>query len=571
MRDLAGTDVGERLGETHLRRLVEVGRALVSNLDLESVLQAVLEAARDLTGARHAALGVLNDQGDELEQFLTIGIDAAARARIGDLPRGHGVLGVLIHDPKPLRLADVGAHPRSYGFPAGHPAMTTFLGVPVRIRDAVYGNLYLTDKAGGEFDEADEEAVVVLAEWAGHAIANARLYRSATERRDELQRAIAGFEAALAVARAVGGETDLDRILELIVKRGRALVDARSMFVALETGGRLRVEAVAGELDRSLAHQVVDIHDSVAADVLVFHQPVHLACEDASTVTVIEGIEARAALLVPLVFRGVAVGVLGALDPPSAAATFTSEDARVLEAFASSGATAVATGRNVAEERGRRAIEASEAERRRWARELHDETLQDLASLKMILSSARRSEDAVRVRQILDQATEQLTLGIASLRQLITDLRPPILDEAGVQPALEHLVDRLSVVSDLDVRMNIDLAYESGRRAYRLSPVVEDALYRVVQEALNNVVKHAGATRVDVTIVEADGRIDLQIADDGVGLGDRRESTGFGLIGMQERIELIGGSIEVDSPAGGGTEIRASVPVSPDADVPTSD
>ena len=381
MRELAGTGVGERLGETHLRRLVEVGRALVSNLDLESVLQSVLEAARDLTGARYAALGVLNDRGDGLEQFLTIGIDSGARARIGDLPRGHGVLGVLIHDPKPLRLADVGAHPRSYGFPAGHPPMTSFLGVPVRIRDAVYGNLYLTDKAGGEFDEADEEAVVVLAEWAGHAIANARLYRSATERRDELQRAIAGFEAALAVARAVGGETDLDRILELIVKRGRALVDARSMFVALETGGRLQVEAVAGELDPSLVHRLVDVHGSVAADVLVFHQPVHLACEPDSTVTVVDGVEARAALLVPLVFRGVAVGVLGAVDLASAAAAFTSEDARVLEAFASSGATAVATGRNVAEERARRAIEASEAERRRWARELHDETLQDLASL----------------------------------------------------------------------------------------------------------------------------------------------------------------------------------------------
>jgi two-component system, NarL family, sensor histidine kinase DevS len=561
MRELAGTNVGEQLGETHLRRLVEVGRALVSNLDLESVLQAVLDAARDLTGARYAALGVLNDRGDGLEQFLTIGIDSAARARIGDLPRGHGVLGVLIHDPKPLRLADVGAHPRSYGFPTGHPPMTSFLGVPVRIRDAVYGNLYLTDKAGGEFDEADEEAVVVLAEWAGHAIANARLYRSATQRRDELQRAIAGFEAALAVARAVGGETDLDRILELIAKRGRALVDARSVFVALETGGRLQVEAVAGELNPSLVHRLVDVHDSVAADVLVFHRSVHLAGEADSTVTVIEGVEARAALLVPLVFRGVAVGVLGAVDHASAAAAFTSEDARVLEAFASSGATAVATGRNVAEERARRAIEASEAERRRWARELHDETLQDLASLKMILSTARRSEDPVRVESILDQATEQLTLGIASLRQLITDLRPPILDEAGVQPALEHLVDRLGVVSDLDVRMNIDLAYESGRRSFRLAPAVEDALYRVVQEALNNVVKHAGASRVDVTIVEAHGRIDLRIADDGVGLGDRRDSTGFGLIGMQERIELIGGSIEIVCPEAGGTEIRASVPV----------
>ncbi len=561
MSDLAGTDFGERLDEIRLRRLLEVGRSLVSDLDLESVLQSVLDAARELTGARYAALGVLNDRGDGLEQFLTIGIDGATRARIGDLPQGHGVLGVLIKDPKPLRLADVGAHPHSYGFPAGHPSMTTFLGVPVRIRNAVYGNLYLTEKVGAEFDQSDEAAVVVLAEWAGYAIANARLYRSATERRDELQRAIAGFEAALAVARAVGGETDLDRILELIVKRGRALVDARSMFVALESGGRLTVGAVAGELARSPQYREVDIGHTPAADVLAFHQPVHLAGDGDATVTVFEGVDARAALLVPLVFRGVAVGILGALDPASGADRFTAEDSRVLEAFASSGATAVATGRNVAEERARRGIEASEAERRRWARELHDETLQDLASLKMILSTARRSDDHTKVERILDQAIEQLTVGIASLRQLITDLRPPILDEAGVQPALEHLVERLSLISDLDVRMNVDLAYESGRRSFRLTPAVEDALYRVVQEALHNVVKHAGATTVDVSIVETDDRIDMRIADDGVGIGERRDTSGFGLMGMQERIELIGGSIAIASPASGGTEIRASVPV----------
>jgi two-component system, NarL family, sensor histidine kinase DevS len=561
MSDRAGTDFGERLDEMRLRRLLEVGRSLVSDLDLESVLQSVLEAARELTGARYAALGVLNDRGDGLEQFLTIGIDEATRARIGDLPQGHGVLGVLIKDPKPLRLADVGAHPQSYGFPAGHPSMTTFLGVPVRIRNAVYGNLYLTEKVGADFDQADEAAVVVLAEWAGYAIANARLYQSATERRDELQRAIAGFEAALAVARAVGGETDLDRILELIVKRGRALVDARSMFVALESGGRLTVGAVAGELTRSPQYQEVDIGHTPAADVLAFHQPVHLAGDGDATVTVFEGVDARAALLVPLVFRGVAVGILGALDPASGADRFTAEDARILEAFASSGATAVATGRNVAEERARRGIEASEAERRRWARELHDETLQDLASLKMILSTARRSNDHTKVERILDQATEQLTVGIASLRQLITDLRPPILDEAGVQPALEHLVERLSMISDLDVRMNVDLAYESGRRSFRLAPALEDALYRVVQEALNNVVKHAGATTVDVSIVETDDRIDMRIADDGVGIGERLDTSGFGLMGMQERIELVGGSIVIDRPSSGGTEIRASVPV----------
>ena len=562
MSDLAGSDFGERLGDVQLRRLLDVGRSLVSDLDLESVLQAVLEAARDLTGARYAALGVLSDRGDELERFLTLGIDGAVRARIGDLPRGHGVLGVLIKDPRPLRLPDVGKHPQSYGFPAGHPPMTTFLGVPIRIREAVYGNLYLTDKeGGGEFDEADEAAVIVLAEWAGQAIANARMYRSATERRDELQRAVGGFEAALAVARAVGGETDLDRILELIVKRGRALVDARSMFVALEAGGRLTVDAVAGQLPESLAHQVADIVDTPAAEVLTFHQPVHLVGDGEGSISVLEGIEARAALLVPLVYRGVAVGILGALDPASGADSFTVEDGRILESFASSGATAVATGRNVAEERARRALEASEAERRRWARELHDETLQDMASLKMILSTARRSDDQARVGRILDQAIEQLTLGIASLRQLITDLRPPILDEAGVQPALEHLVERLGTVSDLNVRMHVDLAYHSGRRSFRLDPAVEDALYRVVQEALNNVIKHARATSVDVSIAETDDRIDLRIADDGVGIGEYRETSGFGLRGMQERIELIGGSIEIAT-AERGTEIRASVPVS---------
>ena len=565
MSDVAGSASGEHLDEVRLRRLLKVGRSLVSELDVESVLEAVLEAARDLTGARYAALGVLNDRGDGLERFLTLGIDGAARARIGDLPQGHGVLGVLIKDPRPLRLADVGMHPHSYGFPAGHPSMTTFLGVPIRIRDAVFGNLYLTDKpAGAEFDEADEAAVVVLAEWAGHAIANARLYRSTLERRDDLQRAVAGFEAALAVARAVGGETDLDRILELIVKRGRALVDARSMFVALESGGRLTLDAVAGELGRTLEHRSVDVGHTPAADVLAFHQPVHLAGEGGAMITVFEGLEARAALLVPLVFRGVAVGLLGALDPASGADHFTAEDARILEAFASSGATAVATGRNVAEERARRAIEASEAERRRWARELHDETLQDLASLKMMLSAARRSDDPANVERILDQAIEQLTLGIASLRQLITDLRPPILDEAGVQPALEHLVERLGLISDLEVRMNVDLAYETGRRSYRLSPAVEDALYRVVQEALNNVVKHARATSVDVSIVEVENRIEVRIADDGVGLGEHQETGGVGLQGMLERIELAGGSLSVNSPAGGGTEIQASVPVTPD-------
>ena len=188
--------------ETRLIRLIEVGRSLLSELDLDVVLDRVLETARDLTGARYAALGILDEHRRELAQFLTRGVDEATHRAIGDLPRGRGILGLLIDDPRPLRIADVGEHPRSYGFPPGHPPMRTFLGVPVMIRGEAWGNLYLTEKAGGEFTAEDEDAVVVLADWAAIAIENARLYRSVDARRAELERAVRGFEATATIARA---------------------------------------------------------------------------------------------------------------------------------------------------------------------------------------------------------------------------------------------------------------------------------------------------------------------------------------------------------------------------------
>ena len=181
-----------RLDEPRLRRLLEVGRAIVSELDLESVLRTVLDAACELTGARYAAIGVLATDRTSLERFVTRGIDADTQREIGDLPRGRGVLGVLIDDPKPLRLADVGRHAKSYGFPIGHPPMQTFLGVPLLIRGEAWGNLYLTEKAEGAFDESDEEAIVALAGWAAIAIENSRLHRSERVRRDALERAVRG-------------------------------------------------------------------------------------------------------------------------------------------------------------------------------------------------------------------------------------------------------------------------------------------------------------------------------------------------------------------------------------------
>ncbi|HLL93156.1 MAG TPA: GAF domain-containing protein, partial [Solirubrobacteraceae bacterium] len=229
-----------------LRRLLDIGRALTVELDQRVVLDRVLETAREITGARYAAVGILNEQRTELAQFLTSGVDEDKHRAIGELPRGRGVLGALIDQPQPLRLSDVGQHPTSYGFPVGHPAMRSFLGVPVTIRGQVWGNLYLTEKDEGEFTEADEEAAVILAQWASIAIENARLYETSERRRQQSEQSARGLEATRDVAVAIGGEIALEHVLELIVKRGRALVRAKSLVIMLRDGDELVVQTSAG-------------------------------------------------------------------------------------------------------------------------------------------------------------------------------------------------------------------------------------------------------------------------------------------------------------------------------------
>src|SRR5436190_14736849 len=206
------------LDAERLWELIQVGRGLVAELDMGHLIGELLEVARRVTGARYAAMGILDERRTELERFITRGIDAELHRAIGDLPRGRGILGLLIDDPQPLRLREIGDHPKSYGFPPGHPQMHSFLGVPVLVRNEASGNLYLTDKEGGDFDEADEQAAVILAAWAAIAVENARLYGEASARRDELERANRGLEAITTVARAVGAETDLEVLLDLVVK-----------------------------------------------------------------------------------------------------------------------------------------------------------------------------------------------------------------------------------------------------------------------------------------------------------------------------------------------------------------
>ena len=548
-------------GEERLRRLIQVGRALVSDLDLESVLERVLEAARELTGARYAALGVLNEQRRELERFVTVGIDAATRREIGDLPRGRGVLGVLITDPKPLRLSEVGEHPRSSGFPTGHPPMHSFLGVPIAIRGEPYGNLYLTEKATGDFDESDEEAVVVLADWAAIAISNARSYAATEGRRKELERAVATFEATAEIARALAGETDLGRVLELIVKRGRALTDARAMMVLLVRGDELMVAALAGELDHDLLGQRIPVEGTVSGHVLQTGKPERLAdAPGRLRFALAEKTNAQTGLIVPLLFRGKALGVLASFDRLVDGPEFSVWDEHVLKGFAASAAAAVATAQIVSTDSRRRGLEAQEEERRRWARELHDDTLQELAALKLFLASAGKTEDAAARAETLEQAKSRIDASIRTLRTLITELRPASLDESGLKPALDSLAERLEHLTGLKVDIQTDLAHESGREPSRLAPTVEATVYRIVQEALSNVAKHASVERAEVIVREDAETIEVVIRDEGTGFSTDQSSTGFGILGMRERVALLDGLLSIESAPEKGTTVRGSLP-----------
>jgi signal transduction histidine kinase len=538
---------------------------VIEDLDLDQVLDRVLESAQELTEARYAALGVLGESRTELTRFLTRGIDEAAHAAIGALPRGRGVLGVLISDPAPLRLGDVGRHPRSYGFPAGHPPMHTFLGVPILVGGTPYGNLYLTEKAGAApFSDADEQAVEVLAEFAAVAIDHARRYTGASERRDELERTVAALEATTQIARAVGGETNLEVILELVAKRGRALVSARALLIELKQRNELVIAAGAGELPADLIGKRVALEDTVASHAMRTGRSQRLE-DELNRARFDEhglgrlGVAAEGGLAVPLVFRGRTHGVLLALDRLHDGPAFSTEDQRLLEAFAASAASAVATAQSIASERSRQRLAAAEGERQRWARELHDETLQSLGAVRIGLSSAGRSDRPQALAQAVSLAVDQLEDAIANLRALITDLRPAALDELGIQAALEGLAER-SARHGLEVDVSVELADGQGRESTRHAPELETAIYRIVQEALTNASKHGEAKRAVVEIHEQDATVHLSVRDDGDGFDPDVGTDGFGMLGMHERVTLLGGELLIDSAPGRGATVTVSIP-----------
>ena len=543
----------ERQEIDRLRVLVETGIAINSELSLDGVLERIVEAAARVTDARYAALGVIDQSGTGLERFVTHGMTDELEKQIGDLPHGRGILGVLIRDARNLRLHDLSEHPRSVGFPPQHPPMHTFLGVPILLRGVAYGNLYLTEKEGeGDFTDEDEELVSLLAAQAAVAVENARLYESATTWSQQL-------ESLNEIGGALVGELELGPLLDLVATRLRELIGARLVAIALPAGDALRIAAADGEGAADLAaFNSLDL-DSKTGRVLQRgrSERVDSLLEDPEVdQDVTRRLGASTGLYVPLLARERPIGVLVAHDKIGPNPRFSSADLRLAEQFANRAAIAVDLSRRVARDALRRVVSGQELERRRLARELHDETGQALTSILLGLRAVEEAGSPDHMRTAASDLRELVVATLQDVRRLAVQLRPKALDDFGLVAAVEHLVQTFSEATSI----RVDLEAQLGEK--RLPAEVETTLYRIVQEALTNIVKHAEASRVSILLVRRSGTATVVIEDDGRGFDptELREE-GMGIIGMRERVQLHEGRLTVESTAGSGATLVAEVPL----------
>jgi signal transduction histidine kinase len=525
--------------------LLEAVVAVGSNLELEVVLRQIVEAAVALVDARYGALGVIGE-GGRLAGFVPVGLDQEQIARIHRWPEGRGLLGELITDPRPLRLADMSAHPGSFGFPEGHPPMRTFLGAPVRVRDEVFGNLYLTEKeGGGEFDEEDEAVLAALGAAAGVAVGNARLYEEA--RRQQRWLRASGEVTQRLLSGAATGE-----VLALVMREALEISGADLVVLALPvgSGGQLVIEHAAGEGAAEAVGVVLPAAGSVSGMVLVSGRPLSLGdfrADERVAPAAREHLHLGAAVVVPLGGPGNVRGILTAGRRPGSV-PLAPAAVEMLVSFAAQ----AGVGLELAARRRDAERFAVFEDRDRIARDLHDLVIQRLYATGMSLEgvsarlggsdSGRRISTAV---DALDETIKEIRSAIFSLhaRPAAAGLRARILevvDEAGgalgFAPAL-----RMSGSLDGDVPA------DAGEH-----------LLGALREALSNAARHARAGRVDVT-VEAGQELLLLVRDDGVGMQEPERRSG--LANLAERAGLLGGTLRTGPADGGGTELEWRVPL----------
>jgi signal transduction histidine kinase len=527
-------------------RLLDAGLALAANLALPVVLQRIVELAADLTGARYGALGVLGRDG-AIAEFITTGVSDAERAAIGHIPVGRGILGVLIDDPRPLRLRDIADDPRSVGFPPNHPPMRSFLGVPVMARGQVYGNLYLSEKAGGgEFDADDERTLTLLAAQAGAAIGNAQLYEEAQDRARRL-------EAVRAVTTAILAGTEPGELLALVVRQARELLDADLATMALPAGGdRLAVEAADGLGAEQLLGSEFPVEGSVTGDVVHTGKTIALAdaAGDGRVAQPVVWAGLGPALFVPLAGRDRTLGSLVVANARGAP-PFRDADVQRAEAFAEQAAVALEYARLQRELQRLAVLE----DRERIAKELHDGAIQALFAVGMGLQGSAQIAGSEELRARLQNAVDELDRVIRDLRNYIFGLRPGILADRQLDQALQRLVEEFGQRTGVVAIAEIDPA-----AAAELTGKAAD-LVQLAREALSNVSRHAAAATCRVSLyLDGDGGV-LEVDDDGRGFDPAQDSGGGqGLRNLRERARELGGRAEIGSARGSGTTVRVTIP-----------
>jgi signal transduction histidine kinase len=529
-------------GRDRLDGLLEAMLVVTSGLELDETLRTIVHTAIELVDAKYGALGV-RGHDHELVEFIYEGIDEEMRRQIGHLPEGRGVLGLLIDDPKPIRLENISNHVASVGFPPNHPSMRTFLGVPVRIRDEVFGNLYLTEKANGQpFSEDDEVLVQALAAAAGIAIDNARLYQKSKTRQSWI-------EATRDIGTELLSGTDPAGVFRLVADESRSLSGAEQTFVAVPVDpdlpaneiDELAVVATAGD-GPAIAVTTIPVEGTLIGEAFVRRAPGRfdrfaLAAGEAA---------AGPALVLPLRATDAVAGVLVALRP-AGAQPFSPEELDMMAAFADQAALAWQL---ASTQRQMRELSIL-TDRDRIARDLHDHVIQRLFAVGLALQGTIPRARVPEVQQRLTDCVDDLQEVIQEIRTAIFDLHGSSsgttrlrqrVDEAIAQFASPELRTTTQFVGPLSV----------------VDATLADHAEAVVREAVSNAIRHGKATTLSVSVTVEDDLV-IEVVDNGSGISG--EITGSGLANLQKRAQDVGGSFAIESVAGQGTTIRWSAPL----------
>jgi signal transduction histidine kinase len=527
--------------------LFEAVMAVGTNLDIEVVLRGIVEAAVTLVDAKYGAMGVIGD-GGKLAEFIPVGLTEPQIREIHHWPEGLGLLGALITDPRPLRIADLGKHPLSSGFPAGHPPMKSFLGVPIRVRDEVYGNLYLTEKqGGGQFDEEDESLLVALAAAAGVAIENARLY-------DEARRQQRWMTASADVTRMLLSGAQPAEALAVIADTSLEISGADLVVLALPTadGRQLQIDHAAGRGAENALGLVLPMEASASGQVMATGEQItidNFRQDDRVARAAREHMNLGPAVVVPLGTPGNVRGVLTAGRVPGSM-PLASAAVQMLATFATQAAIVL----EVAEHRQQAERVAVYEDRDRIARDLHDLVIQRLYATGMslqgtvgLIGAPEPAERVSRAVDALDETIREIRSSIFAL-QARNEVRRP-----GLRARILAVANEMTGMLGFPPTLQLD-----GRLDDDVPEEIAEHLLSALREALSNIARHAHAMRADVLIRAAD-ELTLVVRDDGSGIKDTGRRSG--LANMEERATLLGGALRIESMAGGGTELDWRVPL----------